>query len=72
LAKKLFSVWLESNVEISMGIIKIKKKYFPHMRNLYLSGLYGFSDNITYECCSVRKVSLKIKKMLVKADSFRN
>ena len=28
-AKKLFSVWLESNVEIPMGLIKIKKRYFP-------------------------------------------
>jgi len=44
-----------------MGIIKIKKKYFPDMRNLYLSRFYGYPD---------RKVSRTIK-MLLKANSFR-
>ena len=55
--QKLFSVRLEPISEISMRLIKIKKKYFPDMRNLYLSGFYGFPDNITYECYPVRKVS---------------
>ena len=71
MAKKLFSVRLESNAEISMGLIKIKKKYFPDMRNLYLSGFYGFPDNIAYECYRIEKSQKKIK-MLVKANSFRN
>jgi len=57
LAKKLFSVSLESNVEIPVGLIKIKKKYLSDMRNLYLSGFYDFSDNITYECYPARKIS---------------
>ena len=29
MAKKLFSVCLKSNAEIPMGLIKIKKRYFP-------------------------------------------
>ena len=40
-----------------MGLIKIRKKYFADIRNFYLSGFYGLSDNITYECYQVRKVS---------------
>ena len=33
ITKKLFLVRLESNVEIPMGLIKIKKEYFPDIKS---------------------------------------
>ena len=59
MAKKLFSVCLKSNAEIPMGLIKIKKRYFPD--------IYSFDvENVP----TINIVVRKTKKNYLDAKTF--